>query len=245
MTEDKSSIDDLFKEEDIPFDIETEVVNEPTDRKRRMKILPVAIIALLIRSLFYLAYLNHERYYITADEGMVHIERGLFFPVGKMSYQPTVAYQPFALPKGGIELPSGSINPIDRDQILMNLLIRKATEELDNFESGDLDRAMSIFRRAYKLEQLDLEERHHKEFMGRFNMRKMYSTIGQIHGLLSIARGNADDARRQGVTSAQEWLGVIEKALNDVTRLAEREQIDLSIFEPAKVKPTSEPPKEE
>ena len=62
-------------------------------------------------------------------------------------------------------------------------------------------------------------------------MRKMYSTIGKIHGLLNIARSNADDADRQGVATAKEWLNVIEKALKELGALAARDQIDLSVFE--------------
>ena len=93
-----------------------------------------------------------------------------------------------------------------------------------------LDAAMSIFRRAYKLETVDMSSARRNEFMGRYNMRKMYSTIGKIHGLLKNARSNADDANRQGITSAKEWLSVIERALTDLNTLMKRENVDLTVF---------------
>lgn len=231
MTEDKSTIEDLFSEEDIPFDIETEPLNTSSRApKRKKKLTPIIAIVVVLIGLFYLAYTNHNHFYITTSNGQVEVERGLFFPVGKMRFQPNVAYQAFRLPKGGSDIPTGSLTAKHRDQILLDLLIKSASERVEGTDSDSLDAAMSIFRRAYKLETVDVTSAQRNEFMGRYNMRKMYSTIGKIHSLLKNARANADDANRQGITSAKEWLSVIERALTDLNTLAKRENVDLTIF---------------
>lgn len=232
MTEDKSSIEDLFSEEDIPFDIETEALNEPAPtRKRSRGWIPITIIVLIVTGLVYLAYMNHHKFYIATTDDKVTVERGIFFPVGKMLYQPTVAYQPFKVPTSGADIPQGPLNANHRDQVVLRLLIKSATEALEGPTPSSLEEAMSVFRRAHKLETTDVTAQQHNEFMGQYNMRKMYSIIGKIHGLLNIARSNADDANRQGVETAKEWVSVIEKALNELDALANREQIDLSVFD--------------
>lgn len=231
MTEDKSSIEDLFSEEDIPFDIETEALNEPSSTRKRSKgWIPAVVVLTVITGLVYLAYLNHHKYFISSSDEMITVERGLFFPVGKMLYQPTVAYQQFKRPNSDIELPEGALTANHRDQLLLGLLIKSATETLEGPAPASLEESMAIFRRAHKLETVDVSPQQQNEFMGQYNMRKMYSTIGKIHSLLSIARSNADDANRQGVASAKNWLDVIEKALKDLDALASQEQIDLSVF---------------
>ena len=238
MTEDKSSIEDLFSEEDIPFDIETEALNEPSKPRKRSKgWIPAVVVLIVVTGLVYLAYLNHHKYFISTSDDMITVERGLFFPVGKMLYQPTVAYQQFKTTSSGIDLPEGALTANHRDQLLLGLLIKSATETLDGPTPASLEEAMAIFRRAYKLETVDVSTQQHNEFMGQYNMRKMYSTIGKIHSLLSIARSNADDANRQGVASAKDWLSVIETALKALAALAAQEQIDLSVFVEPSVQP--------
>ena len=232
MTEDKSSIEDLFSEEDIPFDIETEALNEPSAPRKKWKgWIPAVVVVIVVTGLFYLAYLNHHKYFISSADEMIKVERGLFFPVGKMLYQPTVAYQPFKLPALGADIPPGALTADHRDQILLVLFLTAATETLEGTTPSSLEEGMSIFRRAYKLETADVSSEQHNEFMGQYNMRKMYSTIGKINSLLNSARANADDANRQGVSSAKEWLAVIEKALKELSALASREEVDLSTFD--------------
>ena len=231
MTEDKSTIEDLFSEEDIPFDIETEPLNtSPRPPRKKRRLTPVIVIGIVLLGLFYLAYTNHNHFYITTSDGQVEVQRGLFFPVGKMRFQPNVAYQSFGLPTGAPEIPTGALTAKHRDQLLLDLLIKSASERVEGTDTMSLDAAMSIFRRAYKLETVDVSSAQRNEFMGRYNMRKMYSTIGKIHGLLKNARSNADDANRQGITSAKEWLSVIERALTDLNTLAKRENVDLTVF---------------
>lgn len=235
MTEDKTSIDDLFREEDIPFDIETEVVNEPQSGKsRKFGLVPIGGAVALLLSLWYLAHLNSDRFYLSVNNGMVSVEKGLYFPIGKMGFHPNVAYQSFELPKQLPELPQDSVTAQDRDHLLRDLLIQKAIEELQKTQAGSLERARDMFMLSYKLEYGQPTEAQQENFMGQYNMRKMYSNIGKIHGLLSMAKLNADRARSQGVQSATDWLQVIDKALKDLDVLAKRDNVDLSLFDSSK-----------
>lgn len=233
MTKDKHSIDDLFREEDIPFDIETEVVNEPSKtKKRRFGVVPISVILVILLGLLYLADLNSERFYLTVSNGSVEVEKGIFFPIGTSSFHPNVAYQSLELPEQMPEIPTDALSAEDRDHLLRDLLVQKAGETLRNADDGNLDRAREIFMLSYKLEYGQPTIEQQENFLGQYNLRKMYSNIGKIHSLLSMAQRNADRARTQGIKNAGDWLQVIDKALSDLNALAKRDKVDLSLFDP-------------
>ena len=84
MTEDKSTIEDLFSEEDIPFDIETEPLNtSPRPPRKKRRLTPVIVIGIVLLGLFYLAYTNHNHFYITTSDGQVEVQRILFSRSGR------------------------------------------------------------------------------------------------------------------------------------------------------------------
>ena len=234
-------MDDLFREEDIPFDIEKEVVNEPQARKsRKFGFVPIALIIAVILSLAYIANLNSKRFYLKVENGMVTVEKGLFFPVGAARFRPNVAYQPFQLPKQLPEFPQGAITAEDRDDVLRVLLIQSAIEQMEGAANESVEKAYQTFMLSHKLDLGGPTVDQQEIVMGRYNMRQMYSNVSKIHELLSMARRNADRARTQGITTADDWLVVIEKALQELKVLAKRDNVDISGSSPTAHEETDE-----
>ena len=112
---------------------------------------------------------------------------------------------------------------------------------------GKVRSLYSIVAETVKKDKLEIgqpSEAQQENFWGQYNMRKMYSNIGKIYGLLSMAKTSADRARAQGVKRATDWLLVIDKALRDLDALAERDKVDLKRFDPNRKPESEEKPKE-
>ena len=225
--QEKAKIDDLFEDEDIPFDIDNEPETQGREKpksKRPLRWFAIALITLA--ALIFLSYENHSQYSIEIDDEEISVQRGLFFPVGTSTFRPTMAYESFPIPSQLPDVSKNALSETERDEELRKLLLTVAQETLDKPGEDALSKAETYFERAQKLEfgrvPLDAKER----FYGQFHLRKMYFSVERIRGHLKIAKSEAERARGQGEQRAQQWLNVIEKALADLDSLAEQDAID-------------------
>lgn len=229
-----SPVDDLFGGDAL--DLEEP---EPRSGGRRkismarpqMSWVVIGVGALLLLIVFwYLSSAQREKFFVEVDDGMVTVERGMFFPFGASEWQPNRAYKPFALPAGVSPSATGAMTAEEADRVLFDLYMQIAERQVKDLDSGDPEIAEEMLLRANKL-----------AFTTQKDDRRLLSMMGDVHFTRGISQirgiqAQFDEALEQFRMAAQrggvnykgaaQWVEAIERLRSEFRILSERSGIN-------------------
>lgn len=187
-------------------------------------------VLLLVIVFWYLSSAQREKYFVEVDDGVLRVERGLFFPFGTGEWQPNRAYKPFSLPPGVQPEKTGAMTAEEADRVLFTLYMGVADRQIKDLEGGDPELAEEMLLRANKLNFTSTEDD-----------RRLLSMMGDVHFIRGIGQirgiqAQFDEAlaqfrmaaQRGGVnyTGASQWVAAIERLRKEFRDLSARSGIN-------------------
>jgi hypothetical protein len=125
----------------------------------------LAILGLAGLSIFLLSERNSRQFFLTVEDGLVSVKKGILAPVGRSSFktddpQLVLAYAPFKAPPGAsVPAEQSFDDKAALDQALYELLARWAREDIGSERPEALERGMGFVARAERLAGISAAQR--------------------------------------------------------------------------------------
>jgi hypothetical protein len=212
-------MDDLFGEEET-----ASPPGGPTRRRRGLRLLAIPLVIGLGVGFWFLSSHHHEQFYLQVDDGVVRVERGLFFPLGASEFRPTRAYAPLTLPAGVQPVRTGAMDAETLDRTLLQLFFDIADRELDDLDEGDVKLAEDVLLRAEKLDHTEVDDdRRVLALLGDVHFRQGLAEVRGLYGRFDETQKHFELAARQGgvhFKGAQRWVEAIDRLKHDFRQLS-------------------------
>ncbi len=230
MSEQKNQVDDLFGEELFEPGGSTPAPGKEPSGEGPSKWWLILVAVLVLGVGWYLSDRQHNRYFLVVNGGVVHVERGYFFPFGSGSWSESRAYEPFQIPAGIQVQSSGALSAQSLDQKLLKIYIEIATQEVADLEHGRPELAEAIQLSEQKLRTTTVaDNRLVLRLLGDVAFRRGISEFKGIQSRLEQARSHFETAAMRGgkhARWAREWAQSIDRLRQEIRDLSVRSGLD-------------------
>lgn len=239
-------VDDLFGDDGADGGVAPPPAPEPRGGRGRLgaglRLILVAVVLVLGALFWWASRRHHDVYYLTVDDGLMTVERGLYLPFGRSAYQPSRAYEPLRLPDGIRPEHTGAMNARQLDRVLIDVYFRIAEHELTDLEGGDVEVAEDVLRRALKLHHTQPEQE--RRALGMLGDVQFHRGVQEIRSIQSHFDRALDYFERASLTggstfrNADRWVETIRRLRAEFRRLSIESGLD-----PDKIVPAPLPPR--